>query len=75
MRIQVRPVERDHRWTEGKGTHLFRADGHNARFTRLKLQGADTTPSTNNNTCGTSAYGKRNVRIDHCELLGFSYAT
>lgn len=61
--------------TGGKSTHLFRADGHSVRFTRLKLQGADTTPSTDNNTYGISAYGKRDVRIDHCELLGFSYAT
>ena len=61
--------------TESKNTHLFRADGHNVRFTRLKLQGADTTPSTDNDTYGISAHGKENVRIDHCELLGFSYAT
>ena len=56
-------------------THLFRADGDNVRFTRLKLQGADTTMNTDNDTYGISVYGKENVRIDHCELLGFSYAT
>ena len=61
--------------TESKNTHLFRVDGDHVRFTRLKLQGADTTPSTDNNTYGISVHGKRNVRVDHCELLGFSYAT
>jgi len=60
---------------KGNDTHLFRADGDNVRFTRLKLQGADTTISTDNDTYGISAYGKENVQIDHCELLGFSYAT
>ena len=43
--------------TEGKSTHLFRADRHTdrhkVRFTRLKLQGAGTTMSTDNNTYGT----------------------
>lgn len=58
----------------GRGVHLFRVDGDNVRFTRLKLQGADTAPSTNNNTYGISVSGKRNIRIDHCEVLGFSYA-
>ena len=61
--------------TKESNTHLFAAAGDRVRFTRLKLQGADTTPSTDNNTYGIAAYGKQNVRIDHCELLGFSYAT
>ncbi len=60
---------------KGNDTHLFRVDGDNVRFTRLKLQGADTTTSTDNGTYGISVYGKENVRIDHCELLGFSFAT
>lgn len=60
---------------EGKSVHLLRADGDNVRFTRLKLQGADTERSTDNDSYGISVYGKENVRIDHCELLGFSYAT
>jgi len=56
-------------------THLFRAGGDLVRFTRLKLQGANTSPSTENDTYGISVSGKQNTRIDHCELLGFSYAT
>ncbi len=60
--------------TKDRTTHLFRVDGDNVRFTRLRLHGADTTASQNNDTYGISA-GKKNVRIDHCELLGFSYAT
>jgi len=58
-----------------RSVHLFRVDGDVVRFTRLKLQGADTTPSSDNNTYGISVSGKRNIHIDHCELLGFSYAT
>jgi len=58
-----------------KATHLFSVEGDLVRFTRLKLQGADTTPSTRNDSFGITAKGRKNVRIDHCELLGFSYAT
>jgi len=58
-----------------RSVHLFRVEGDGVRFTRLKLQGADTSPSTNNNTYGITVSGKQNIRIDHCELLGFSYAT
>lgn len=54
---------------------LFRADGDAVRFTRLKLRGADMTPGTSNNTYGVTVSGKQNVRIDHCDLSGFSYAT
>ncbi|MCK4283681.1 MAG: right-handed parallel beta-helix repeat-containing protein [Candidatus Brocadiae bacterium] len=61
--------------TEGRDTHLFRVDGDGVRFTRLKLQGADTSQSKTNNTYGINVSGKQNIRIDHCELLGFSYAT
>jgi len=61
--------------TSDRRTHLFRADGDGVRFTRLKLQGADTARSTNNNTYGITVSGPKNARIDHCELLGFSYAT
>ncbi|MBM3474625.1 MAG: hypothetical protein FJX75_15280 [Armatimonadetes bacterium] len=56
-------------------THLFRADGDRVRFTRLKLQGADTTTSTDNDSYGITISRVQNCRIDHCELLGFSYAT
>ena len=61
--------------TQGSDTHLFRAAGDHARFTRLKLQGADTTTSTDNNSHGIVVSGVKNARVDHCELLGFSYAT
>ena len=60
---------------KGKSVHLFRAEGDGVRFTRLKLEGADTTPSTSNNSYGITVSAKQNVRIDHCELSGFSYAT
>jgi len=60
---------------KGRDVTLFRVGGDAVRFTRLKLQGADTTPSTTNNTYGITVSGKQNIRIDHCELLGFSYAT
>jgi hypothetical protein len=59
----------------GRSGRLFRVEGDGVRFTRLKLQGAETTTSTANNTYGITVMGRRNVRIDHCELLGFSYAT
>jgi len=58
-----------------RSVHLFRVEGDRVRFTRLKLRGADTKPSTNNNTYGITVSGKQSIRIDHCELLGFSYAT
>jgi len=61
--------------TKDKATHLFSVEGDRVRFTRLKLQGADTSPSQQNDTFGISVSGKQHVRIDHCELLGFSYAT
>ncbi|MEK7405268.1 MAG: carboxypeptidase regulatory-like domain-containing protein [Acidobacteriota bacterium] len=56
-------------------TMLFDARGDNLRFTRMKLQGADTSPSDTNDTYGINVGGRLNVRIDHCELFGFSYAT
>jgi len=61
--------------TKDKATHLFSAVGGLVRFTRLKLQGADAGPGTDNDSYGISVAGKQNVRIDHCELAGFSYAT
>ena len=61
--------------TTAKDTRLFRADGDQVRFTRLALQGANLTPSEANDTYGIHAEGKQNIRIDHCELRGFSYAT
>jgi len=57
-----------------RNIRMFEVAGDGVRFTRLKLQGADTTPSTNNDTYGIIARRVRNARIDHCELLGFSYA-
>ena len=53
---------------------LFVVDGDRVRFTRLKLVGADTTTNTRNDTFGIVASRRRDVRVDHCELLGFSYA-
>ncbi len=61
--------------TKTNSVHLFKAVGDNVRFTRLKLQGADTTTDNSNNSYGIIVSGVNNVRIDHCELLGFSYAT
>ncbi|NQT54215.1 right-handed parallel beta-helix repeat-containing protein [bacterium] len=66
---------KSHCRAKGRSVHLFRVEGDNVRFTRLKIEGADTTPSTTNSTHGITVSGKQNVRIDHCELLGFSYAT
>ena len=60
---------------KAKDTHLFSADGDGVRFTRLRLQGASPAPSTDNDSYGISVSGKKNARIDHCELIGFSYAT
>jgi len=57
-----------------KDARLFIVEGDNVRFTRLKLVGADTTTNTSNNTYGIIVNRRRNARIDHCELLGFSYA-
>ncbi len=56
------------------GSHLFLADGDGVRFTRLSLRGHDPTPSTANDSYGINVSGGHNVRIDHCELTGFSYA-
>jgi hypothetical protein len=61
--------------TAKKDTRLFRVDGDRVRFTRLKLQGADTSPATDNDTYGIYVDGKKDIRIDHAELLGFSHAT
>ena len=60
---------------KGLNTLLFRVDGDKVRFTRLKLHGADTTANPNNNSYGITISRVQNCRIDHCELLGFSYAT
>lgn len=57
-----------------RNTRLFRVDGDHVRFTRLKLVGADQTTSKDNDTYGVIAAGVQNVRVDHCELLGFSHA-
>jgi len=59
----------------GKGVRLFGVAGDGVRFTRLKLQGADATPEPSNNSYGIVVSGRRNVRIDHCDISGFSYAT
>jgi hypothetical protein len=58
----------------GKNVRLFAVKGDDVRFTRLKLVGADTTTSTSNNSYGIIVSRRQNVRIDHCELLGFSRA-
>ncbi|MCY3017817.1 MAG: right-handed parallel beta-helix repeat-containing protein [Planctomycetota bacterium] len=58
-----------------KTAHLFRAGGDGVRFTRLRLEGAGATTSTDNDTYGITVERKQDVRIDHCELTGFSYAT
>lgn len=61
--------------TGNKRVRLFRVEGDGVRFTRLKLQGADTSPDTNNNTYGIGVSGKQDIHIDHCELAGFNFAT
>jgi hypothetical protein len=53
---------------------MFRVEGGLVRFTRMKLQGADTTRNLDNRTTGVSVIRKKNVRVDHCEILGFSCA-
>lgn len=58
----------------GKNTRLFEIAGDGVRITRLRLQGFDPTPSTGNDSYGISAYGVQNLRVDHCEFSGFSYA-
>ncbi|MHB1037357.1 MAG: right-handed parallel beta-helix repeat-containing protein [Pirellulales bacterium] len=55
-------------------THLFGVEGDQVRFTRLRLLGADTSRSQENDSFGITVRGRKNVRVDHCELLGFSYA-
>ncbi len=57
-----------------RDTKLFRVDGNRVRFTPLKLVGADRSTSTDNDTYGIIAAGVQNVRVDHCELCGFSQA-
>ncbi len=59
---------------KARATHLFRVEGDRVRFTRLRLLGADTSRSQENDSFGITVRGRKNVRIDHCELLGFSYA-
>ncbi len=61
--------------TSKRQMHLFRVEGDLVRFTRLRLQGASPTPSTDNDTFGIYASRRKNIRVDHCELSGFSYAT
>ena len=58
-----------------KSIHLFSVKGELVRFTRLKLQGADSSLNEDNDTYGISVSGGKDVRIDRCELSGFSYAT
>lgn len=61
-------------FTRQRNGHLFRVEGDNVRFTRLKIQGADTSRDPTNDSFGISADGRQNVRVDHCEAIGFSYA-
>ena len=67
----------------GAKTHLknkvgfmFRIQCNNVRLTRLKMEGADTTFSRNNLSCAfrTKANYGKNLRVDHCEMLGFEWA-
>jgi len=58
-----------------KTTHLFAVAGDEVRFTRLRLERADTNRNEDNDTHGIVVGEQKNVRIDHCELLGFSFAT
>ncbi|MFP4056576.1 MAG: right-handed parallel beta-helix repeat-containing protein [Candidatus Brocadiia bacterium] len=58
----------------GRKVRLFQVEGGGVRLTRLRLRGADTSPNTDNATDGIRVAGQPNARIDHCELLGFSYA-
>jgi hypothetical protein len=58
-----------------RSTQMFVAAGDRIRFTRMKLQGADTTWNDTNGSIGISVPAKQNIRIDHCELLGFMRAT
>ena len=59
---------------EDERTLLLRVAGDGVRFARLVLEGADTTPAKTNQTHGIRVEGRQNVRIDHSEVLGFSYA-
>jgi Right handed beta helix region len=61
--------------TDDRSTQLFVAAGDRIRFTRMKLQGPDTTWNDTNGSIGISVPGKQNIHIDHCELLGFMRAT
>ncbi len=60
---------------KGKDVCLFQVGGESVRFTRLKLLGADIRRSADHDSYGISVNGCKNIRIDHCELLGFSRAT
>ncbi|MCK4624622.1 MAG: PEP-CTERM sorting domain-containing protein [Phycisphaerae bacterium] len=53
---------------------LFSTSGDNVRFTRMRLIGHDMGTSSGNNTQGIVVSGDSNVRIDHCEMRGFSRA-
>jgi hypothetical protein len=66
---------RTHCLAASDSIQMFFVEGDQVRFSRLKLQGASTAWSDTNNSRGIQAYEHQNIRIDHCELFGFSYAT
>ena len=53
---------------------LFRVAGDRVRFTRLKLQGATLTWNDTDGSHGVIIERQHDVRIDHCEVLGFMRA-
>lgn len=57
-------------------TQIFNAGGDRVRFTRLKLSGFSTawTDAAGNDSRGIQNLGKQEMRVDHCELSGFSIA-
>lgn len=57
-------------------TQMFNPNGYRIRFTRMKLQGWSTawTQAAGNDSRGIQNLGKQDMRVDHCELSGFSIA-
>ncbi len=60
--------------TQSRKLTMFLVEQEGVRFTHLKIEGPDTTTNDDNNTCGIRGNGARNLRIDHCELLGLCQA-
>lgn len=57
-----------------KNGQIFQAIGDGVRLTRMKLYGMNPTPANVSDSCCLRAFGVKNIRVDHCEVMAFARA-